>query len=78
MVEYIALGLVVLKYVLDYLAPKTKTKADDVARDVMSHLPLPSIQDAGKAALDKATKPERKAPEPGSVPSRDHRVPPPK
>jgi hypothetical protein len=39
MMEWIALGLVIAKIVLDFVAPRTKTKADDIARDVLAKLP---------------------------------------
>lgn len=56
MLEYITLGLVLLKYALDYIAPKTKNKYDDKARDVADLLPLPSLPSAAKAAKDQFEK----------------------
>ena len=68
MLTYITLGLVILKYVLDYVAPKTSNKVDDGARDVMNKLPLPSLTDAAKAAAAKAEKPKPAEPAPAPAP----------
>lgn len=80
MLTYITLGLVVLKYVLDYVAPKTKTKVDDKVRDEMAKLPLPSLPtaaaEAAKEAGIKMEKPSA-APVVGFGPgqtARDHRT----
>lgn len=54
MLTYITLGLVLLKYALDYVAPKTKTKVDDEVRDTLDLVPLPSLPQAAKDAADKA------------------------
>lgn len=54
MLTYITLGLVILKYVLDYVAPRTKTKIDDVARDTLDAVPLPPLMDAAEKAAKQA------------------------
>lgn len=77
MIEYIALGLVIIKYALDYIAPRTKTKWDDRAEAVMDELPLPSLPEAAKAAADKAMGPADPVSKPveGFGTARDHRKP---
>ena len=47
------LALVVFKYVLDFVAPRTKNKADDKVRDAVDKLPLPSLPDAAKEVMPK-------------------------
>ena len=77
MLEYITLGLVVLKYVLDYVAPRTKNKWDDKGKDVMDVLPLPGIQKAAEDAAHKAgiqMPGTSKRENPPAVESRDHRT----
>lgn len=61
MLEYITLGLVVLKYVLDYVAPRTKTKVDDKLKQATDVLPLPSLPDAAKKAAEQMQKNEKPA-----------------
>lgn len=67
MLEWITLGLVIAKYVLDYVAPRTKTKVDDKFRDVADQLPLPSLPKAVEDATRKAPATQ------GGVTVRDHR-----
>jgi hypothetical protein len=77
MLEYITLGLVLLKYALDYIAPRTKNKVDDKADEVLDLLPLPSLPDAAKAAKDQYEKDTSDAPASKPVEgfgvARDHR-----
>ncbi len=70
MLEWITFGLIVAKIVLDFVAPKTKTKVDDKARDAVGKAQelLPMASMVVKATTDsKATR--------GFTPqdSRDHR-----
>lgn len=80
MLEYITLGLVLLKYALDYIAPRTNNKVDDKGKEVLDMLPLPSLQDAAKSAKDQYDKDTSDAPKPvgskqveGFGTARDHR-----
>lgn len=67
----IALVLVVAKTILDYVAPRTKTKADDKARDAVGK--AQEFLPAAKAVVD-ATKPATPAKEvTGFGMARDHR-----
>lgn len=79
MLTYITLGLVLLKYALDYIAPKTKTKVDDKVKDALDLAPLPSLPQAAKNAADQAgiKMQDNSAPVVGFGPgqtARDHRT----
>ena len=74
MLDYITLALVVIKYALDFIAPRTKNKVDDTARDVADKLPLPSLPSAAQAAAEQAGL----LPKQGSQETRDSRENPPK
>lgn len=75
----IALALFVASKVLDYVAPKTKTKVDDKAREAVHWLiPLLPAAKEAKAARATASAPEanKPAPAPQAVTGlnvRDHR-----
>lgn len=73
MLEWITLGLVIAKYVLDFVAPRTKNKVDDKAKSVTDNLPLPSLPEALDAATKKAPAPVAKPVE-GFGMARDHRA----
>lgn len=68
----IALVLVIAREVLNYIAPKTKTKVDDKIRDGANALPLPSLHDAIHQVTDKDKPPVAKPVEGFGV-ARDHR-----
>ena len=69
--EYVTWGtlfLVVAKYVLDFVAPRTKNKTDDKAKKVLDALPLPTLPAAAEKVLPASGQPVR-----GFGVARDHR-----